>query len=135
MIDFPLYFTISFQFNMISSLLAIAILSYGVVAKQLACNDKISFPEYFGTKVTSMKVEEVKNWEDWSPIADFLQVPFERRPISFCNVTLAYTHPGQGDSVNVYLWLPLKGWNGNLLAMGGGGFAAGGEGQLASRFL
>ena len=103
-----------------------------VLGKQLKCNDKIPTPEFFGTKVTSMVVEEVKAWEDYSPMAPFLGIPFERKPLHFCNVTIAYTHPGQDDNVHVYLWLPLEGWNGNFLAMGGGGFAAGGEGKFQS---
>ena len=69
--------------------------------------------------------------------------------LSFCNVTVTYTHPGQIDNINVNLWLPLSisddvvfeshdhdhfsskagtdptspAWNGVLLSHGGGGFS------------
>lgn len=59
---------------------------------------------------------------------DLSNLQYERNAIDFCNVTLTYTHPGLGDSVNVYVWLPLENWNGNFFGQGGGGWAAGAEG-------
>jgi hypothetical protein len=44
--------------------------------------------------------------------------------IDICNVTVTYGHPGWNDTINVSVWLPLNSWNGRLLAIGGGGFAA-----------
>ncbi|KAK5656774.1 hypothetical protein OQA88_4322 [Cercophora sp. LCS_1] len=46
--------------------------------------------------------------------------------LDFCNVTITYTHPGWGDTVNLITYLPAD-WNGRFLALGGGGMAAGGE--------
>ena len=64
--------------------------------------------------------------------------------LSFCNVSVRYTHPGHNDNINVNLWLPLSvsddiyvhnnasqgkkqwtspEWNGILLTHGGGGFS------------
>ncbi|KAJ9602611.1 hypothetical protein H2200_012804 [Cladophialophora chaetospira] len=71
--------------------------------------------------------------------------------LSFCNITVTYTHPGQNDSINVFLSLPVSisddvffnspeeqpddpqlqpgdaettpEWNGILLSIGGGGFS------------
>ncbi|KAI9035907.1 putative feruloyl esterase [Aspergillus affinis] len=51
-------------------------------------------------------------------------------PISFCNFSVALTHPGDNDLVNVEIWLPLDTWNGRFLATGGGGYVAGYESNL-----
>ncbi|KAH6629574.1 Tannase/feruloyl esterase [Boeremia exigua] len=44
--------------------------------------------------------------------------------ISFCNVTLTYTHPGQNDNIKVWLGLPLA-WNERFYGAGGGGWNTG----------
>jgi hypothetical protein len=43
--------------------------------------------------------------------------------VSFCNVTVTYTHPGKQDEIHVTVQLPAT-WNGKLQALGGAGFAA-----------
>jgi hypothetical protein len=118
-------------------------LSRTVTGKQLPCNaDDIPVPEYFGVKVTGVTAKEVhgKNLLDaisnetfsnytqrflgytGFPELDLSLLAFEKNPLDFCNVTVTYTHPGQGDSVNVYVWMPLEAWNGNFLGQGGGGW-------------
>ena len=50
----------------------------------------------------------------------------EIKDASYCNVSLSYSHTGHSDTVNVQVWLPSSDdWNGRLMAVGGGGFAAG----------
>ncbi|KAF7893773.1 hypothetical protein EAF00_007287 [Botryotinia globosa] len=47
--------------------------------------------------------------------------------LDFCNVTLPYTHPGENDTINVKIYLPLpSSWNGRFMGTGGDGFNAGG---------
>ena len=105
-------------------------LSATVVSKQLPCTaDDIPTPKYFGTEVTRLTAIEVHEFTDY-PIFDFSLLTFERKPLDFCNVTVTYTHPGLGDHVNVYIWLPLDDWNGNFFAQGGGGFASGIDSEL-----
>ncbi|KAF1361433.1 tannase and feruloyl esterase [Lizonia empirigonia] len=48
----------------------------------------------------------------------------ESTSISFCNVTLTYTHPGQNDLIKVWLGLPSA-WNGRFQGVGGGGWVTG----------
>ena len=45
--------------------------------------------------------------------------------LNFCQINVTLTHPGTGDAVNNQIWLPLDGWNGRFLGVGGGGYAAG----------
>ncbi|KAI1762021.1 tannase and feruloyl esterase-domain-containing protein [Hypoxylon sp. FL1150] len=45
--------------------------------------------------------------------------------ISFCNVTVSYTHPKKDDFVSVESWLPADNWNGRLQVAGGSGLGPG----------
>ncbi|KAH7058906.1 Tannase/feruloyl esterase [Macrophomina phaseolina] len=69
--------------------------------------DAIPTPELFGGQVLSLSASTVDNYSG-TP--------------SFCNVTVQYTHPGQGDRINVFVYLPLNGWNERFLGSGGGGW-------------
>ncbi|KAL9109443.1 MAG: hypothetical protein Q9227_005951 [Pyrenula ochraceoflavens] len=52
--------------------------------------------------------------------------------IAICQVTVTYTHPGQNDTVNAYIGLPLSAtdWNSRFLMLGGGGWVSGDVSQL-----
>lgn len=38
---------------------------------------------------------------------------------------MSYTHPGKHEYITIEEWLPLDGWNGRFLAVGGGGWSPG----------
>jgi feruloyl esterase len=48
-----------------------------------------------------------------------------------CQLTVTYTHPGKNDTINTWVWLPLKHWNGRFVGMGGSGWVTGTAGSLA----
>ncbi|KZL83753.1 tannase and feruloyl esterase [Colletotrichum incanum] len=80
----------------------------------------------FGAEILSLDTSYIANYSSSVPSAvRFTQPSVEVRNASFCNVTVTYTHPGQGDTVIVEAWLPADGWNGRLQAVGGGGWVAG----------
>ncbi|KAH6961949.1 Tannase/feruloyl esterase [Ilyonectria sp. MPI-CAGE-AT-0026] len=47
--------------------------------------------------------------------------------VDYCRIALQYTHPGQHDTVNTYIGLPMfeSAWNNRFLMNGGGGWRAG----------
>lgn len=88
----------------------------------------IILPTIFGAEFTSAQASVV---EDFSlgPLAESYRLfrgdDFGRN-MTFCNVTLTHTHPGQNDSITSQVWLPIQPqWNGRLRMVGGGGWAAG----------
>ena len=119
----------------------------GSFGKILPCNvDAIPKPESFGTFVTNLQAKEVRGWNSdttsrdrddhtrtrswngYTPLG-LLETTPPTEAIDFCNVTITYTHLGLNDEVNVYVWLPLQGWNERFIGVGGLGFAARTEGQ------
>ncbi|KAJ8117004.1 hypothetical protein OPT61_g1688 [Boeremia exigua] len=60
---------------------------------------------------------------------DAFESTLESTSISFCNVTLTYTHPGQNDLIKVWLGLPAS-WNGRFQGAGGGGWVTGFPSQI-----
>lgn len=119
-------------------LLGLLKLSFSAASKSsgtLPCRaDSIPKPEYFGTSVTNLQAQEVKGWGAYGMFGWLGAAP-PKGSIDFCNVTVTYTHPGLNDTVNVYVWLPLEGWNERFIGVGGGGFAAGAEGRLGLRAM
>ena len=104
---------------------ATSLISYSnaaIVDNSACVSSTFSFPEILGAKLIDVTANEVHNYST-SSILPGTDVP-ARAAIDFCNTTVTYTHPGWNDTINVSLWLPLTGWNGRLLGVGGGGFAA-----------
>jgi hypothetical protein len=90
-----------------------------------SCNPStFSFPHILGAELVNVAANEVRNYTT-SSLLPSTDVPV-KGAIDFCNVTVTYGHTGWNDSINVSLWFPLaaEDWNGRLLGVGGGGYAA-----------
>lgn len=84
-----------------------------VAAGRLSCETAaIPTPSLFGASISSISAVKVNN----STLAG--------APVSFCNVSLVYTHPGERDNINVWVWLPDD-WSGRFQGVGGGGWTTG----------
>ncbi|KAL0938470.1 tannase and feruloyl esterase [Colletotrichum truncatum] len=87
----------------------------------------------FGAEIHSVEANLVTNYSLSVPsMLRFSQPAIEVQNASFCNVTVNYGHPGQGDTIFVEAWLPADNWNERLQAVGGGGFVAGRFGDAYS---
>ncbi|KAK1961553.1 tannase and feruloyl esterase [Colletotrichum sublineola] len=82
-----------------------------------SCVSSVFSPSIFGAEILGLEASLVTNYGGPAPTAG-LEGP------AFCNVTVTYTHPGQHDSIILETWLPVA-WNQRLMAVGGGGYAAG----------
>jgi Tannase and feruloyl esterase len=95
--------------------------SYGLQCSSSA----IPYPTLRGAEFLSLMATEILNHSVPSAQSASDFPPFEVKGLDFCNVSLTYTHPGQNDSINVHVWLPMDHWNGRFQGTGGGGFATG----------
>lgn len=117
-----------------SLLLSFAALASPTFAKASSCKAvSIPKPASFGIEIIDVAVTDVKNYTDSHYLAGLFHLPILKEPLDFCNVTVTYTHPNTGDTVNVFVWLPAHdAWNGRYLGQGGGGFLGGFEGSLVA---
>ena len=77
--------------------------------RQTACtSDAIPRPEVFGLEILDLSAAEHL---DETTMSIFSKPP-ANFTVSYCGVTVTYTHPGWNDTVNVLIWLPLENWNG-----------------------
>lgn len=112
----------------------------GFAASQSCAPSYFTYPELKGAELLAIEASEVHNFSSYS-VAPGVNGPlYPAGPLpkvtgsdsgpdfyttDFCNVTVTYTHPGWNDTIHVYIWLPLTGWNGKLQAVGGGGYNVG----------
>jgi hypothetical protein len=83
-------------------------------------------PILFGAEILSLNASLVTNYTvSIEATYRFTQPAVEATNVTFCNVTVSYTHPGVNDNIIVESWLPVGNWNGLLQSVGGGGWAAG----------
>ncbi|KAF2097858.1 tannase and feruloyl esterase [Rhizodiscina lignyota] len=97
------------------SALYLAFAASFTTAAQTCSSGSISKPTLFNGRITSLKATQVNDFDLGGGTS-----------VSFCNVSLTYTHPGEGDNINVQVWLPTKlGWNSRFQGVGGGGWTTG----------
>jgi Tannase and feruloyl esterase len=94
-------------------------------SKGLTCSPSaIPYPILPGAEFLSLTATELHNHSvnsAWSASS----TPIDLTGLNFCNVSLTYTHPGQHDTINVHVWLPMTHWSGRFQGTGGGGFVTG----------
>ncbi|KAH6712499.1 Tannase/feruloyl esterase [Leptodontidium sp. MPI-SDFR-AT-0119] len=91
------------------------------VNSSLLC-DALSFTtlELFGAEILAIRAAPKYNSTELNVS------PFGMITVSYCAANVTYTHPGYNDTIVVIqMRLPLSGWNGRFLGLGGGGFVMG----------
>ncbi|EXJ86297.1 hypothetical protein A1O1_06667 [Capronia coronata CBS 617.96] len=107
-----------------------AFLSVGVFVTQLVLAATQCVPQSFkdlslpGGQILTVEAEVLTNLSA-NVLMPTNYYPRNITGLDVCQVLVQYTHPGQNDTLNVNIWLPLENWNGRYMATGGGGFAAG----------
>jgi hypothetical protein len=111
-----------------AALLSVIAASTGLAHAKLRPCTSATIPPItvFGIEVLSIHVTERANYADWIP-SPAMSIPVGVQSVSFCNVTVTYTHPGQNDTIQTWIFLPLddEDWNGRYLGNGGGGYVTG----------
>lgn len=80
----------------------------------------------FGTQLLNIETHLITNYSRSVPnLYRPVHPSVEVQNVSFCNITLSYTHTGQHDEVFLETWLPIGNWNGMFQGIGGSGWAAG----------
>lgn len=87
-------------------------------------SDSFSFPELFGAELVLIEATETLNYTASIRLPGARGALGTNVTVSFCNVTVTYTHPGWNDTNHVNVWLPTEDWNGRLQGLGGGGYSA-----------
>jgi hypothetical protein len=84
-------------------------------------------PAVFGSEILSIDAVPVLNYSQAMPEGlRFVHPSVDVVGISFCNVSVTYTHPNTDTRIVVETWLPPQSaWNERYYAVGGGGVAAG----------
>ncbi|KAK8077787.1 hypothetical protein PG996_003957 [Apiospora saccharicola] len=113
----------------------------GSVPRLTTCQpESILFPKLAGAEFLAVETHAVVNYSTSTPQAFAIvkDYPSGTPPLTFCNITVTHTHPGQHDRIHTYIWLPLPlpnggidggdtivagiPWNGVMMSLGGGGF-------------
>src|SRR5689334_5291699 len=73
----------------------------------------IPFPSIDGAQILSMNANVVLNHSVFAPaMYNFNHPDIRGDNLSYCNLTVTHTHPGQNDTILSKIWLPLRPtWN------------------------
>jgi hypothetical protein len=100
-----------------------ALLLLPTLAEALTCSTSgISAPSLFGAQILSMTASPVNNFTGTVDPTNGFAVNVTG--LDFCNITVTYTHPGENDTINVFVLLPSN-WTGRFQGVGGGGWVTG----------
>jgi feruloyl esterase len=91
------------------------------------CSDLvISHPQIAGATVDYLHTNLVHNASAYVSEIEYINHgPINVTDVSYCHVSLGYTHTHHPELVNVEVWLPTNTWHGRLMGLGGGGFDCG----------
>jgi hypothetical protein len=94
--------------------------------------DSLCSPDTFnaaivaGIDVTFLEANLVEKFTATAPSQLFYGHPTTAvDDVTFCNVTVTYTHTDANNEIHVESWLPIGNYNQRLHAVGGGGWVAG----------
>ncbi|KAF5704828.1 hypothetical protein FGLOB1_8340 [Fusarium globosum] len=84
-------------------------------------------PTLLGAEFLSIEATVVPNYSFDVPHGwTYSQPALNVKNVTFCNVTVTYTHPGQNDTIHAEAWLPTQeSYNGRLQSLGGSGWTPG----------
>lgn len=108
--SFPIFTSLFFQAS-----------SCHVITKRTPVCSNIPAPQIEGKEILSVTTQEYHN----RTVPGGPLFPGPPVTVSVCEVNVTLTHPGVNDTVMVQVWLPLEGYNGRFVSLGGGGFAPG----------
>lgn len=105
------------------------------LSSQACVPETFSFPDILGTQhasTTAAPVSGFTGFSRWKPEGSQVGPS----GVSFCNVTVSYTHPGHEDLVTVHVWLPLvESSMARFVGVGGAGWQSGEIGDDIMSFL
>jgi hypothetical protein len=81
-------------------------------------NTTFHSPEVPGLQILSILAAPLYNYT----VLDYTTITMFVSP-RLCSVNVTHTHPGYNNTVTVFHRLPLEGWNGRVVGIGGGGWA------------
>lgn len=101
-------------------------MSFPAGSTSLCTSQTFPAPVVPSTQIASIASSLVTNFSGSAPSSHTFNHPnITFSNLSFCNITVKYSHPEHDDLITVMAWLPIDTWNGRFQAVGGGGASAG----------